>query len=208
MSRLPRGDAPRPLRIARRAKEASPADASSESHESGREPPRRRRQVAPGGRVARGRFDEGVARLLDAARHPLLGADAVLLLDHRAARLILRKDGQPSEVVRFAGFAEPKARASGIRGGHLAAHRAGDPQHKRDNARATALARYYDEILDRLESAGPFLVAGEGPARLELRRRLAGRPRLEARLLGIRAISRRTSDGRLVALLDQVRREG
>lgn len=209
MNRLPRGDAPRSSRIARRAEETRSADGSPgspESRESGREPPRRRRQLAPGGRVARGRFDQGVARLVEATVHPTKGSDAVLLVDHRAARLILRQDGRPREVLRFAGFDEPKARASGIRGSHLAAHRAGDPQHQRDNARATALARYYDAILDRLERAGPFLVVGEGPARLELRRRLARRPRLEERLLGVRSAPKRTSDGRLVALLDQARR--
>lgn len=168
--------------------------------------PRDREQEGrlPGGKRGRGRFDAPPkARHEDAlVGPPAIEPDCgVVHLDHRKARLIRCGDRRKGTLAirRFRGLAEGRPRSTGHAGSVAPGQPGGNPQtHRRGYDRAL-LQRYYDRIIAALGGCDRIVIAGPGPAKFELRRRLQHEPAVERRIHGVLAVDERIGDRDLLA---------
>jgi hypothetical protein len=95
-------------------------------------------------------------------------------------------------------------RATGGRGTFPPAHLGGDPESRRHRNREEWLKRYYDEVIEHLEHLDHFVIAGPGPAKHELRRRLERIHGMPERLMTLLTLPERVGDPALVAHLDRL----
>jgi hypothetical protein len=168
-------------------------------HPHAREEPGR----LPGGKRGRGRFDAPQAAGHERALvgPPPLAADCgVLFLDHRKARLIRRGDPRTGSLAirRFRGLAEGRPRSTGHAGSVAPGQPGGNPQKHRRGYEEALLQRYYDRIIAALGECERIVIAGPGPAKLELRRRLQHEPAVERRIQGVLAVDGRIGDRELL----------
>jgi hypothetical protein len=184
---------------------------SGEVHEHLREPEPRRRQRLPGGHAARGRHDLGLLQALreDRAAERSLGLGTVGLvwLDRHGARLLVRRDGSLQPPVSIEGVEGNDPRATGGRGTTPPAHLGGDPESHRHRNREEWLKRYYDEVIEHLEKLDRFVIAGPGPAKHELRRRLEHVHGMPDRVMGLLTVPERIGDPELIGHLDRLMTE-
>ena len=168
--------------------------------------PRRRGRI-PGGHAGRGRFDPGIAEAIasrerDASR-PTEGV-GIVWLDHHQARLLVHREGGAAEAFDFENSEYRLPKATGGQATTAPAHLGGNPESHRRRNREEWLHRYYDEIVERLEPLAGFVIAGPGPAKNELHRRLSRRHGLEDRLIGMLAMPARVADTDLADALDRL----
>lgn len=174
--------------------------------ETAHDPPPRRRGRLPGGHAGRGRFDPGVERAIEAESSIDAPAEGVgiVWLDHRRGRLLVRRQGGASASTDFENSEYRLPKATGGQAATAPAHLGGSPESHRRRHREEWLHRYYDEIADALEPLAGFAIAGPGPAKNELHRRIALRHGLEDRLLGVVALPARVGDAELAETLDRL----
>jgi hypothetical protein len=157
----------------------------------------------PGGRRGRGRSDAPAAARHEAALvgpPPLDKGCGVLWLDRRCARLI-RGGGEASgrlSIQRFRGLSEGRPRSTGHSGSVAPGQPGGNPQGHRRGYEAALLQRYYDRIIEALAECERYVIAGPGPAKIELRQRLQHRPAVEKRVEGVLSVEERIGDRELV----------
>jgi hypothetical protein len=168
------------------------------------QPPRRRGRI-PGGHAGRGRFDPGIEHAIasgeQAEAHD--GDLGIVWLDHHRATLLLRRAGGERATREFENSEYRLPKATGGRAATAPAHLGGNPEsHRREN-REEWLHRYYDEIVEAIEPLAGYVIAGPGPAKNELHRRLGRRHGLEDRLLGMLAMPARVGESDLVEALDR-----
>ncbi|MGA1708053.1 MAG: hypothetical protein ACO4CI_05100 [Phycisphaerales bacterium] len=166
--------------------------------------PRRRGRI-PGGHAGRGRFDPGLEHAIASrerieSQHGDLG---IVWLDRHRATLLVRQAGGERVARDFENSEYRLPKATGGQAATAPAHLGGNPEtHRREN-REEWLHRYYDEIAEALEPLAGYVIAGPGPAKNELHRRLARRHGLEDRLLGMLAMPARVGESDLVEALDR-----
>lgn len=189
------------------AKFEAAAPPPTKTEETAHDPPPRRRGRIPGGHAGRGRFDPGIAEAIAARERvgplPIAGS-GIVWVDHHRARLLVRREGGTTESFDFENSEYRLPKATGGQATTAPAHLGGNPESHRRRHREEWLHRYYDEIIDRLEPLSGFAIAGPGPAKNELHRRLARRNGLEDRLLGMLAMPARVAEHDLADALDRM----
>jgi hypothetical protein len=181
---------------------------STDGHEQAREVVPRRWDRLPGGHAARGREDLGLLRAIregrDAEHAAGFGRVGLVWLDRHGARLLVRHDGSLLPPCSIEGVEGNDPRATGGRGTFPPAHLGGDPESRRHRNREEWLKRYYDEVIEHLEHLDHFVIAGPGPAKHELRRRLERIHGMPERLMTLLTLPERVGDPALVAHLDRL----
>lgn len=168
-------------------------------------PPRRRGRV-PGGHAGRGRFDPGIEQAITTSKRAesQAGELGIVWLDRHHASLLVRRPGGECATRGFENSEYRLPKATGGQAATAPAHLGGSPETHRREHREEWLHRYYDEIAEALEPLAGYVIAGPGPAKNELHRRLARRHGLEDRLLGMLAMPARVGESDLVDALDRI----